>query len=240
MTETLTLLTLGILPSLIWLFYFLEKDKEPEPRLMILLVFIFGITGAGIAAMIQEPLRTYIYSIDTANFSNLELVLISLFDSFFAVSLLEETAKFLAFFVAGFIFIRRELDEPVDFIIYMITAGLGFAALENYYYFSMATSEIMAELIFLRFAITTFFHAIVAGILGYFIALSVRDKSYYIVVLGLIVVSFMHTLYNILIQLMTTSHDLIYPGLLLAFLFILSAVLLRGFKETKQMESICR
>ncbi len=240
MIDFLIFITLGILPSLIWLFYFLEKDKEPEPRLMILLVFILGIMGAVIASMIQEPLRNYIYSIDTDSFSSLELTFINLFDSFFAVSLLEETTKFLSFFIAGSIFIGKELDEPVDFIIYMITAGLGFAAFENFLYFSTAPSEIVSELIFLRFAITTFFHAIVAGILGYFIALSIRGKNYYIVFLGLMVVSFFHTLYNVLIQLMTTSNNLIYPALLLGFLFILSTILIQGFKETKKMKSICR
>lgn len=226
------LITLGVLPSLIWLFYFLEKDKKPEPKKMILLIFVFGVLGAAVIATGQEYLRNLIIS------SNLKTSLIAFLDSFLAISLLEETTKFLS---AGLIIIFgvHNLDEPVDFIIYMITAGLGFAALENYLYFSRASSSIIAELVFLRFAITTLFHSLSSGILGYFIAVSAKKMRIRTMFTGLIIVTFFHTLYNTLIELIATESGLFYSTALLAFIFLLTVVLVKAFKETKKMKSIC-
>ncbi len=229
---------LGILPALIWLFYFLEKDKEPEPKLIIFAVFLMGIFGAAIAAAIQGPIRSFIYSMDPMMLTEVEMMVISFIDSFFVVSLLEETFKFIPL-LPLFLFACRDLDEPVDFIIYAITAGLGFAALENYFYFSVAPIDTIAELVFLRFAITTLFHAMAAGIMGYFLALSVRKMKKGLIPVGLLVVSFFHTLYNILIELMVQSQNMVYPGALLFFLFVLTLLLLKGFSETKKMKSIC-
>lgn len=225
-------ITLGVLPSLIWLFYFLEKDKDPEPKKMILLIFIFGVLGAAVVAMGQGPLRNAIRS------SNLTPSVISFLDTFLAVSFLEETTKFLS---AGLIIIFgiHNLDEPVDFIIYMIIAGLGFAALENYRYFSKASSYIIAELVFLRFAITTLFHSLSSGILGYFLAISAKKINIKIIFIGLIVVTFFHTLYNTLIGLMVTEEGLFYSAALLAFIFVLTVILVKAFEKTKKMKSIC-
>ena len=238
--EYLPFITLGVLPSLIWLVYFLEKDNEPEPKMRIILVFVFGVLGALVAASIQGPARETLYSLDPASFSETQLLLVSFFDSFILVAFLEEFVKLLAVLIGVFILGVKELDEPVDFIIYMITAGLGFAALENYIYFSRAPSQMMAELVFLRFAITTLFHGMVAGILGYFLALSVRRIRKSIVFVGLVIVTFLHTLYNVLIELMGASEGLIYPIALLGFLFLLTVLLLKSFKTTKEMKGVCK
>ena len=238
--EYLSFITLGILPSLIWLIYFLEKDNEPEPKIRIILVFLFGVLGAGLAASLQGPAREMIYSLDPASFSETELMLISFFDSFFVIAFLEESVKLLAVLAGVYILGVKELDEPVDFIIYMITAGLGFAALENYIYFSRAPAAMMAELVFLRFAITTLFHGMVAGILGYFFALSVRKIKRSLIFVGLLVVTFLHTLYNVLIELMSASEGNFYPIILLGFLFILTSLLLKAFQKTKEMKGICK
>ncbi len=225
--------SLGILPSLIWLLYFLEKDKDPEPKQMIVLAFGLGILGAGLASLFQGYLREIIM-----NLTGFKPAVIAFLNSFLAISFLEESTKFLA---ASFIFVFgvKNIDEPVDFIIYMITAGLGFAAFENYLYFSNAAATIIAELIFLRFAITTLFHALSAGILGYFISRAVRTRSDYLIFTGLITVTFLHTLYNALIELMSTTGDLFYSSFLLVFIFLLSLVLVTAFTKTKEMKSIC-
>jgi len=239
MTDYLPLLTLGILPSLIWLFYFLEKDNDPEPRLMIFMVFSLGVGGAYIASLIQYPLRNFLYSLNPFLLNEFQLALIAFFDAFFAIAFLEEFVKMGAVLIIFSIFGVKNLDEPVDFIIYMITAGLGFAAMENYFYFSRAPLEIIRELVFLRFAITTLFHALSAGILGYFLALAIRKAKIILVPIGLLVATFFHTLYNLLIERMNTSQELHYPILLLAFLFFLSLALLKGFTQTKKMKSVC-
>lgn len=239
LADYLIFIILGVLPALIWLCYFLEKDKEPEPKLMILVVFLMGILGAKVAATIQEPIRNLIYSMDPVTLTEMKMIGIVLTDAFFVVALLEESVKFipLLFLLA---FGIKELDEPVDFIIYAITAGLGFAALENYFYFSVAPTGQIAELVFLRFAITTLFHAMAAGIMGYFLILAIRRMKKSLIPLGLMVVAFLHTLYNILIDLMIQSEEIIYPCALLVFLFLLTLLLLKGFSKAKAMKSICQ
>jgi RsiW-degrading membrane proteinase PrsW (M82 family) len=224
---------LGILPSLIWLLYFLEKDNDPEPKKMIVLAFVLGALGAGIACVFQGYLREMIMSLN-----GFKPAVVAFLNSFLAISFLEETSKFLAASVV-FVLGVRNIDEPVDFMIYMITAGLGFAAFENYLYFSNAAATIVAELIFLRFAITTLFHALSAGILGYFISQAVKTRSDYLIFTGLITVTFLHTLYNALIELMSTTGDLFYSSFLLVFIFLLTLVLVKGFTKTKEMKSIC-
>jgi len=237
--ENIPLLIIGVLPSLIWLFYFLKKDKDPEPKIMIFTVFVLGVGGALLAASLQVPVRNFIYSINLTDLSQPKIALIGILDAFLVVALLEESVKLLAVIAGVFLFKIRELDEPVDLIIYMITAGLGFAALENYLYFSRVPQEQLTELIFLRFAITTLFHALSAGILGYLLALSIRKMKKYIAVLGLVIVSFFHALYNVLIELMAEKEALLYPSLLLGLIFILALALLGSIKKTKEMESIC-
>ena len=51
------------------------------------------------------------------------------FYSFFYIGLIEEGFKFLLLALA--VNYRKDMNEPVDGIIYGITVGLGFAALEN-------------------------------------------------------------------------------------------------------------
>ncbi len=45
---------LGILPSIIWLLYYLKKDTHPEPRLMILKIFFWGMLSALPAIFIEK------------------------------------------------------------------------------------------------------------------------------------------------------------------------------------------
>ncbi len=237
--ESLSLFILGILPSLIWLIYFLEKDNDPEPKKMIFLVFVLGVIGAAVAASIQAPVRNFLQTDSVFSGENIS----GLIDSFVAIAFLEESVKLLAVLGGVFLFKVGELDEPVDFMIYMITAGLGFAALENLLYFSMAKEmfpETLTELAFLRFGITTLFHAVSAGILGYFLAFSVRKMKKRIIFQGLLVVTFFHALYNELVELMTRTESIIYPTLLLSFLLVLTVVLVKAFKQTKRMRGICK
>ncbi len=233
MTELASFLILAILPSFIWLVYFLEKDNEPEPKIRLLSVFLLGCLFAGLAANIQAPLRGFIYSS--------EVTRVSLFwDYLFAVAFLEELAKLIAVLVGVFMLGVRDLDEPIDFIIYMVTAGLGFAALENYIYFSRASSEIITELAFLRFGITTLFHALVAGITGYFLALAIRKIRLSYLLFGLLLSTLVHAAYNLIISLGASTGSVFHSTLLLAFILGLTLILFKSIKRVKKMKGVCK
>jgi len=117
-----TTLLLAAAPALFWLWFFRRKDRfEPEPRALVFRVFLLGCAAAGAVLWVRpflEPLapRGPGFLRDTA-------------DAFLVTAIPEEVFKLLAFVLgAGF---SRELDEPMDGIIYGAAAALGFASVEN-------------------------------------------------------------------------------------------------------------
>lgn len=177
------LMLLGVLPSGIWLLYFLRKDKHPEPNRMILLVFAAGMGSALVALSIERVLLPA--------FGALSSPLSAFASLFIGVALVEEVVKYGA--VRFTVLNRRVIDEPMDIPLYFIVAGLGFAALENVLVLLGAgvpwnTPEI-AGLSALRFLGAVFFHALVSGMLGYFI---VRNRLF----AGLCSAVILHGLFN--------------------------------------------
>jgi RsiW-degrading membrane proteinase PrsW (M82 family) len=115
-------LLLATVPALFWLWFFLRKDRlEPEPRVRVFWVFLLGCASA--AAVLR--LRPFLEPLAPPGPGPLR----DLADAFLITALPEETLKLLAFVLgAGF---SRELDEPMDGIVYGAAAALGFTAIEN-------------------------------------------------------------------------------------------------------------
>ena len=124
----LPVILVSILPGALWLLYFYRQDRyEPEPRSLVFWVFLGGmllvIPAGALESFGKEGL------VEARNAGDL----ISLFYySFFFIGLIEEGLKFLLlwFLVRP----KKVMDEPVDGVVYGITAGLGFASLENFLY----------------------------------------------------------------------------------------------------------
>lgn len=177
------LMLLGVLPSGIWLLYFLRKDVHPEPNRMILLVFAAGM-GSALVALAIERILLPAFGALSSPFSTFASL-------FIGVALVEEVVKYGA--VRFTVLNRRVIDEPMDIPLYFIVAGLGFAALENVLVLLGAgvpwnTPEI-AGLSALRFLGAVFLHALVSGMLGYFI---VRNRLF----AGLCSAVILHGLFN--------------------------------------------
>src|SRR3989344_4835684 len=117
---------LAFLPSLFWLWFWLKEDDHPEPRREILLVFLAGMLGVVVAIILEN-------SFSSANnvfqkFFGYGAFWFSILNIFGFAFLEEITKTAAAFFTA----IRSKyFDEPVDAMIYMVAAALGFAALAN-------------------------------------------------------------------------------------------------------------
>ena len=112
---------LGLLPSFAWLgFYLLEDLQHPEPKRLIFYTFLAGafITIFVLQAQVWIYNWLKIYGIDL--YSGISFIFLAAVEEFF---------KFFAAWlvVKG----RKELDEPIDAMIYMIVAALGFSAVEN-------------------------------------------------------------------------------------------------------------
>lgn len=185
----LILIPLGIVPSVLWLFYYLRKDPHPEPKRLILQVFLLGMATVPLAIIFEIAANDLIKN-------GLALI--------FSTAIIEE---YLKFWVVKKRMLRdSEMDEPTDAMIYLIIAGLGFAALENIFYLQKIFSESNAsfnmvfQLAFLRFVTATFLHALASGSVGYFWALSLlskpKIKSVIILFSGLIFATVIHSFYN--------------------------------------------
>ncbi len=97
--------------------------------------------------------------------------------------LVEEGVKALAL-ITLFIFLRREIDSPMDGLIYGGMVGFGFAAVENIFYLFSAYSHEgiggVLVLAFLRAGLFGLNHAMYTGFtgLGIALALEVRNKAF--------------------------------------------------------------
>jgi len=216
----------GILPSLIWLNFYLRRDVGPEPKVMILKIFCYGML-ATIPAIFLE---TAIFGeFSKLNFSSSVIFILNIF---LGVALVEESLKFLA--VKFGVLKNPEFDEPVDAMIYMITAALGFAAVENVLILLnlKPLSEIFGVSLF-RFLGATFLHTLSSGICGFFIGLSFfntkgRGK---LVSLGLVLAILLHGFYNFYIMKGEGSLKILIPFLLLTIAAIFVSF---GFKRLKK------
>ena len=104
-------------------------------------------------------------------------------------------AKFIAVRLA--VYDHVEFDEIVDGIIYSVTSGLGFAALENLFY----SVKFGISVGLFRAFITNLAHASFSGISGYYLGLAKFSKENTIITLGkgLISAIVLHGIYDFLI-----------------------------------------
>ena len=120
----LLLILLSFVPGLIWLWYFYRQDPRPEPVSLIGKTFLWGAFFVLPTAAVESLYSHY--------FSQAPNPLVLFLMITLGVGLVEEAAKFGAVW-AGALH-SQAFDEPVDGIIYAVTAALGFAALENLLY----------------------------------------------------------------------------------------------------------
>jgi RsiW-degrading membrane proteinase PrsW (M82 family) len=208
---------LGILPSLVWLFFFLQEDIHPEPKRLILKTFCIG----GLMALPVVALQ--LLTQDAITFFNFKNIIISII----ALALIEEVFKFIAAYWTTYK--NPEFDEPIDAMVYMITAALGFAMVENSL---IMGSAIAFDTIALRFIGATLLHSLASGLLGYYWALGIK-KNFLIPNLsfGLFLATLVHVIFNYLI-LKFQSNYFIFPGL---FLTLAAVFVFIDFEKLRKM-----
>ncbi len=190
--EFASLLVLGFAPALFWLWYFYVKDRyDPEPRAWILKIFLLGMASTIPLALVEGVIGVVIPS------DFLLAVLVA--------PVVEEIGKFLVVYL--FVFRRPVFDEPVDGIVYAVTAALGFAALENFVYIFAAYSETLAlplELSIVRGILSVPGHALMSGMWGYALGQSLvtpHPLARQLVVHGLLLAIALHAAFNLLVSL---------------------------------------
>jgi len=184
----------ALAPSLVWLAFYLRKDAHPEPNGMIVRIFLLGMLSAIPAIFIETFLEGFLSALP---FSQIGFLLVYFV---LGIALVEEFLKYLV--VRFGVFSNSALDEPLDFMLYMIIAALGFAAFENVILLFGLIQTYLASDVFLvnaiRFVQAVLLHALASGLLGYFLALSFLQKKHrgFLFILGLAFSTLLHGLFN--------------------------------------------
>jgi len=225
------LIVLGLTPSLVWLSFFARKDCHPEPKNLLAQTFLMGIIISPIAILLQFGFAQFASTVTGVSQAATQNT--SYF--FLWAAVVEEVIKFYA--VRLLIMRNPEFDEPIDAMIYMITAGLGFAAMENilvmFRIFPDGAQATLATWA-LRFTGATLLHALSSGLLGYFVAMSwfFRDHKGKLIVIGLIMATIFHFTFNTFLSAFENRFTgLVYSTLLLMVMAFLISILFDKIKE---------
>lgn len=190
MAYLVSLIVVSLLPGILWLSYFYRKDRfEPEPKGLIMKMFFGGmflVIPAGFLELIwRAPLQ------EARLTGDLEALFIY---SFLLIALIEEGVKMLFLVIA--IYPHRELDEPVDGIVYGVTVGLGFAVLENLFY----TQALGFQVGLIRAVVGCLAHAAFTGTGAHYLSVAKKSDNpvpFLLKALGIAV--FWHGLYDFLL-----------------------------------------
>ncbi|RJQ13739.1 PrsW family intramembrane metalloprotease [Candidatus Parcubacteria bacterium] len=201
---TLLYIIVGFLPSIVWLFFYLREDAHPEPNRLVVLVFFLGMLTAPIAVGAEY---LFVKALNLLNISTAvqvsDLIRVPTLIVLLGISAIEELLKYSV--VKLRILHDKEFDEPVDAMIYMVIAALGFAAVENILFIAGPFQQSLAQgftVILARFLGATFLHALASAMIGFYIALAILHKVKHHhghLVQGLMLAVAFHTLYNWLI-----------------------------------------
>lgn len=180
----------GVLPALFWLWFWMREDAaRPEPYRLVLLTFLSG--------MLVVPLALPLQKLALDLYAGLTLT--------FVWVTIEEVLKYAA--ALALVLWNRAVDEPIDYVIYMIATALGFAALENALFIfnplvdgDYANSFITGNF---RFLGATLLHILASGTVGVFLAFAFYRRSSIKLLygtLGLFMAIVLHALFNFFIM----------------------------------------
>jgi RsiW-degrading membrane proteinase PrsW (M82 family) len=198
----------GLLPAIIWLYFLLKEDSRcPEPPRMIWFTFILGMLVVPLVLLPEQwSCSAWALYPDACSAPQSSSLSTFGFKILFAWAAIEEILKYAV--VAIFVFPRRAVDESPDYVIYMITAALGFAAAENmlFLFGQISSGGFLGSLITgnLRFIGATLLHVTASSAIGFALAFSYRKSSGLRIVyasVGLILAVLLHTSFNTLMML---------------------------------------
>ncbi|MDD5032927.1 MAG: PrsW family intramembrane metalloprotease [Candidatus Pacebacteria bacterium] len=223
-------MTGGIMPALLWLWFWLKEDRlHPEPRRLLILTFLAGMGVVALALPIEQ----------ITNWAFKKMAIENLWGGFallFMWALAEELTKYLA--ARKVAFERKDFDEPIDAIIYLITAALGFAAFENVIFLTEVVGHygFLAGVVTsnLRFAGATLLHVLSSSCIGASIAFSFfhKEKLGRNIFGGLMLATLLHTFFNYFIIKTNGEHifQIFFP------LWLMVIFLLYIFEKVKKLK----
>ncbi|MDO8552427.1 MAG: PrsW family intramembrane metalloprotease [bacterium] len=193
-TPVLAAIAGGIFPALAWLWFWRREDSvHPEPRRLIALAFLAGMVAVYVAA------KTELY-VSRILVNSISVTILT----FTVWPAIEEIVKFLAAYFT--VLRRREDDEPIDPVIYMVAVALGFAAAENtLFLLSPLSGDTVIQTVLtgnLRTVGATLLHVLSSSIIGAAFGLSFyksKMQKFAYAVIGVILAIALHGSFNYLI-----------------------------------------
>jgi RsiW-degrading membrane proteinase PrsW (M82 family) len=133
---------------------------------------------------------------------------------------------------------RKEDDEPIDPVIYMVTTALGFSALENMFFLTntLIQDGITISIITmnLRFTGATLLHVISSAAIGIAIGLSfykdTNMKRFYLFI-GLLISAILHISFNLFIIINDGKNTIS----IFFFVWVMIAILILLFEKLKKV-----
>mgnify|MGYP001570229853 CR=1 FL=1 len=218
----------GVLPALIWLWFWLKEDLHPEPKKAIALTFFFGMLMVPAAFVLEKALAKL------ELFFNPQIASISIF-AIFGWAFIEEYLKYFA--ARHSAFKKPWFDEPIDALIYILTAALGFAALENILFIFQAGDQGMLSGFVagnMRFIGATLLHILASSAVGISVAFGFfkKEKIRRNVVWGLLAAVGLHALFNFFI----IKNSEVGVLKIFSFLWLGVIILLLVFEKIKRLK----
>lgn len=216
----------GIIPAVLWLLFWLREDKaNPEPRRLVVNTFIAGMFAVIVALFLEKAVGVFVIS-----GSILSIIL---------WALIEESVKFIAAYAVALR--TKENNEPIDAMIYLVTAALGFAALENAFFLlgPFGSGNITGGLITgnLRFIGSSLLHVIASGAIGIVFAYTFCEMGWrrkIIVGFGVVLAVILHAFFNFFI--LNGDNNLF---IIFGFVWVGVVLLILFFERVKRINRSC-
>ena len=199
------LFALAALPPILVVFIIYKLDKyEKEPIKQIVRVFLYGcltVIPVMFIAGIRDPLYEgghleSLVSLTGGGMLGIREMSIFLY-AVIGVALVEEYFKFLV--LTKYIYNKPDFNEPMDGIVYGVTASMGFAFIENLMYvYLYVDSDAAFSTAVLRMCSAIPAHALMGVIMGYYVgkAKFSKDNEKRLLLKGLLGAIILHGLYD--------------------------------------------
>jgi RsiW-degrading membrane proteinase PrsW (M82 family) len=198
-TLMLTGIVLTLIPAIIWLAFFYRRDRlEPEPKHMIVQMFILG---GLLASAVGIPVVNDLFAVP--EWLPVSPVWARLLGGFLIVGFVQEFLKYAA--VRFSVYFSAEFDEAIDGIIYTTAAAIGYATMLNIN-FVVSSGGVDLGAGTIRIVLTTLAQASFAGVSGYFLGrMKFEKRPLYWMPLGLTIAAALNSLFTFLRGALTQS-----------------------------------
>jgi len=186
-----SLLAIALAPGVAIVLYIYWRDRnDREPLRHLIICFLLGIVSAVLAVLIDkglEPLQSSLTEPGT--------IADKLFTAFIVAAAVEEICKFSM--CRLYAYPKKDFNEPLDGIVYMVMVAMGFATIENVLYvFSNPETGIQTGVLRMFLAVPG--HGCWGVIVGYFMGLAKfkpKNKFVYMFI-GLLAGILLHGTYD--------------------------------------------